>query len=150
VLRSRNGVGFEEAGNVNATGFTTGATYTFNDPHPYSGINYYKLKLVDKSGTYKFSSIIKANLNSKDVNVLVYPTMVSDMLNYVVETPKAAKMTVQVNDISGKKITNTVEFFATGSTQRSIPVSNLASGMYLLTIADESTGFKKSIIFKKN
>gem|GEM_PF-6682459 len=150
VYRSKNGINFDEIGRVNANGFSTGATYTLTDAQPGTGVNYYRLKQVDRSGANKSSGIIKVNLNSKNLDVFVYPTIVTDMLNYVVQNPNAEKLRIAVSDISGKRISNSVVSFTTGTTQKSINVNNLASGIYLLTISDETNTFKKSITFKKN
>jgi len=150
VYRSKNGVSFTEIGKVNATGFATGSTYNFNDAQPGTGTTYYRLKVVDKSANYKLSGTVKANLNTKSLDIAVYPTIVTSVLNYVVESPKAEKLRVMVTDISGKRIVSSVESFTGGTTQKSINVSTLASGVYLLTIVDDSNTFKKTVTFKKN
>jgi hypothetical protein len=150
VYRSKNGVSFTQIGKVNATGFAAGSVYTFNDAQAGAGVTYYRLKVVDKSANYKLSGIVKANLNAKSLDVAVYPTIVTSVLNYVVESPKAEKLRVMVSDVSGKRIVSTVESFTSGATQKTINVSNLASGVYLLTIVDDSNTFKKSVTFKKN
>jgi hypothetical protein len=150
VYRSKNGVNFTQIGKVSATGFANGSAYTFNDPQPGTGTSYYRLKLVDKSTNFKLSGVVKANLNAKSLDVAVYPTIVTSVLNYVIESPKAEKLRVMVSDVSGKRIVSTVESFTSGTTQKSINTSTLASGVYLLTIIDESNTFKKSVTFKKN
>jgi len=150
VYRSKNGVSFTQIGKVNATGLATGSAYTFNDAQPGTGVTYYRLKLVDKAANFKLSGVVKANLNAKSLDIAVYPTIVTSVLNYVVESPKSEKLRVMVSDISGKRIVSTVESFTSGTTQRSINTSTLASGVYLLTIIDESNTFKKSVTFKKN
>jgi len=58
-------------------------------------------------------------------------------------------MQVFLSDISGKKVNTSVEYFAAGVTQKSINVSSLASGIYLLSVYDESGSFRKSVTFKK-
>jgi len=88
VFRSKDGVNFTEIGRVNAAGISTGSTYTLNDANPGSGINYYRLRQVDRSGSYKVSGIVKVNLAASDMNVLVYPTIVSSTLNYVWKLPR--------------------------------------------------------------
>ena len=152
VYRSKNGVDFTEIGKVNASGLSNGSVYSLTDAQPSNGINYYKLKLVDKNGAFKYSNIVKANLGSlvKTLDVMVYPSIVSSSLNYIVESPKAEKLQVTVSDISGKRVNSSIQSFTNGTTQKTINVSNLASGVYLLTVADETGAFKKSVTFKKN
>ncbi len=150
IYRSTNGVSFTQIGKVNASGSITGSSYTFNDAQPGAGVSYYRIKMVDKSANFKFSGTVKVNLNAKDLDVAVYPTIVTNVLNYVVESPKAEKLRVMVSDVSGKRIVSTVESFTSGATQKTINVSNLASGIYLLTITNDTNAFKKSVTFKKN
>ncbi len=151
VYRSKNGAGFDEIGRVTATGFASGVTYNLNDAQPANGVNYYRLRQVDKNGASKYSGIIKASLASKNLDIFVYPTIIAgDVLNYVVENPKAEKLSVMVSDISGKRISNSIVNFTAGTTQKSINVSSLASGVYLLTVSDANNTFKKSVTFKKN
>jgi hypothetical protein len=149
VYRSKNATDWELVGKTNSVG-VNGGTYSLTDIHPAAGINYYKLKQVDKGGAYKFSNVVKINLNAKNLDVTVYPTIVTSALNYIVESPKAEKLRVLVTDVSGKRIVSTVESFSSGATQKSINTSTLASGVYLLTIIDDSNTFKKSVTFKKN
>jgi hypothetical protein len=148
VLRSKDGINFDEVGKVTAAGFAS--TYTLTDAQPGAGISYYKLRMVDKNGSFRYSSVVKVNLSVKQMDVHVYPTIVSDVLNYAVENPKATKLSVMVTDLTGKRVNNTVESFGTGTTQKSINVANLASGVYFLTVQEEGSGFKKSVLFKKN
>lgn len=150
VYRSKNGVSFEEVGKVNATGASNGSSYSLNDANAFAGLNYYRLKQVDKNGSFKQSGIVKVNLGAKDQNVFVYPSIVSDVLNYVVQNPKPERLRILVSDVSGKTINNSVQYFTAGTTQKAIPTANLASGVYLLSVSNEDNTFKKSIIFKKN
>ena len=149
IMRSKDGVSFAEIGRVNATG-ANGGSYSFTDPAPVAGYNYYRLKQTDKNGVFKLSGIIKVNLNAADYNAVVYPTIVTSVLNYAVESPKAVKLTVLVSDVTGKMISSSAQRFAAGTTQKTINVSALASGVYLLTVSDNEGGFKKTIRFTKN
>jgi Secretion system C-terminal sorting domain len=151
ILRSKDGASFFEIGKVNAAGINSGASYNYTDATPGAGYNFYRLKQVDKNGVYKLSGIIRVNLNATDVNALVYPTVVSSVLNYVIESPKAIKLVVTVSDVTGKIISNGVQQFTSGTTQKSMNVSALAPGVYMLTVSDnENGGFKKSVKFSKN
>jgi Secretion system C-terminal sorting domain len=149
VYRSKNGISWDFLAKVNANG--TAGTYTLTDAQPGTGTIYYRLKQVDNNGSFKVSGIVKVNLNAKGINVSLYPTVVTTgLLNYVIQNPVADKFNVQISDISGKRVNSSMEYFAAGSTQKSVNVSNLASGMYLLSVSNEDNSFKKSVIFKKN
>lgn len=151
VQRSKDGVNFFEIGKVNAANVSTGSSYIFTDAVPANGFNYYRLKQFDKNGIFKMSGIVKLNLAATDVNALVYPTVVSSVLNYAIETPKAIKLSVLVTDVTGKIIVAATPLtFAAGTTQKTINVSALSSGVYMLTVSDNEGGFKKAVKFSKN
>ena len=59
VERSTDGINFILLGRVEAKGFTSSVTnYNLVDPIPVKGLNYYRLKMYDKDGTYIYSKTI--------------------------------------------------------------------------------------------
>ncbi len=150
VYRSVDGVNWNYIVKINASG-TSSHTYYLRDVQPFGGVNYYRLKQVDTNAAFQYSNIIKVNTNGgKNLDLSIYPSVVNNVLNYVVESPKAEKLNVMLSDISGRRVSNSVKSFNGGNTQNTIDVSTLAPGIYLLTIADETNTFKKSVTFKKN
>lgn len=73
--RTFTGVGIvRSAGNGNL-----GANYQLTDPLPLAGINYYRLKQVDRDGKVKYSMIVAVSFDSNVKNALVvYPNPVSN------------------------------------------------------------------------
>jgi len=66
IERSTDGVNFTRLGKVNAAGNSSNKiSYSFNDIHPVTGINYYRLKMVDKDGKFAYSNIVTVNVNIK-------------------------------------------------------------------------------------
>jgi Secretion system C-terminal sorting domain len=150
VYKSKDGVNFTEAGRVQSAGISTGATYKFTDAQPGAGVVYYRLRQVDKNGAYKSTGVVKLRFGSSGLDVSVYPTIVTDVLNYAVETPQTAKMYVTVTDMSGKKLEGKTENFISGTSIKTINTSALAKGIYLLTVTNGAAGFSKTIKFTKN
>ena len=150
IQRSKNGTNFEDIGTVKSSGVSTGAAYSFTDMQPGAGINYYRLMEEDKNGGgTRFSGIIKVNSGIHELDVAVYPTVVNNTLNFMVENPKATKLTVQISDAAGKGISSFSENISGGITQKSLNVNTLAAGIYMLTVADNNGGFRKTIKFIK-
>lgn len=149
VYKSKDGVNFSEIGRVRASGITTGASYKFTDVTPGSGMVYYKLLQVDKNTASKSTGIVKLRLGKIYLDVNVYPTVINNVLDYGVETPRAAKMMVYVTDMSGRNIFTRLESVAIGTNKRMIDASAFAKGAYLLTVRD-AAGFSKTIKFSKN
>lgn len=59
VQRSNDGINFTTIQSINAKGNTTAPVrYQFTDDHPGNGIIYYRLEMVDKDGSSRFSAVI--------------------------------------------------------------------------------------------
>ncbi|TAD86375.1 MAG: T9SS C-terminal target domain-containing protein [Bacteroidetes bacterium] len=74
VLYSTNGADFKEVGSVKGTG--SNSNYAFNYTH--SGQAYFKLKLVDKDGSFVYSKILQTN--GRTLSITVGPNPVADRL----------------------------------------------------------------------
>lgn len=73
LLRSNNGKDFLEIGKVNSHGTTTEAhTYEWDDMSPLIGKNYYRLKSVDRDGSFDYSKIVAVDF-SADKKSSIFP-----------------------------------------------------------------------------
>jgi transcription elongation factor Elf1 len=129
---SADGLSFSKIGDVAAVGNSNSINnYSFNHNNPVSGFNYYKLKQIDQNGNYKYSAIVKVLYNKNIKQTIIAPNPVADVLNIV--EPKAIFInTVEVYDAKGalliRRTLNAEEQVY------SVPVSNLAKGIYTLKI----------------
>ncbi len=75
VERSIDGKNWVKAGTVHAANNTNGTTYHFEDGSPFSGLNYYRLKQVDKDGMFSYSTIVLLEF-AGEWRLAVYPNPV--------------------------------------------------------------------------
>ncbi|MGH2566407.1 MAG: T9SS type A sorting domain-containing protein, partial [Ginsengibacter sp.] len=125
---------------VNAAGnSSTVKNYSAYDPTPSKGINYYRLKQVDKDGSFKYSKTVavKLNLVKIGVSVLANPfhsTLVIDFLS-----PTDQAVSARLIDITGKQVANEKWSIPSGSTRKEFSnVGGLQQGMYILTLSNAS------------
>ena len=78
VEYSTNGRTFTSIGLVDGRGDNSTYSYTHQ---PATGRVYYRLKMLDRNGEIKYSTIIAMNVNCNGKNVLVYPNPASSILN---------------------------------------------------------------------
>lgn len=105
--------------------------YSFSDKAPLNGNNLYRLKMIDKDGTFAYSQI--REINFKDISdIAVYPNPAADRFYLSNVTPGGSK--ISLFDISGKKKLENVSFSTDG-----INVSILTAGTYIIRI-DTSDG----------
>lgn len=133
VMRSKDGLQFEEAGKVDGAGNSNSVLhYSFTDKNPYSGTSYYRLKQVDFDGVESYSQIAVVRLSDEGNGYSVYPNPVKDNLyiHFEAETENAFCM---IKDVSGKIIKEEKLY----DTQlHSISLNDLADGLYFLDIID--------------
>ncbi len=73
IERSQNGIDFERLGQIDAIGNSTSTqNYSFIDLNPLQGLSYYRLKIFDLDGTFKYSEIKPINIY-KNNQILVFP-----------------------------------------------------------------------------
>lgn len=66
-------------------------SYRFIDESPESGLNYYRLKMIDRDGTFAYSSI-KSVYFPEFAWAKLFPNPVSDVLNVVVSNKRVRKI----------------------------------------------------------
>ena len=135
VERSRDGIHFQEIGQVTGAGTTSSAQlYDFTDWKPFTGINYYRLKQVDHDNNYEYHKTIAVEFDKKAIqnDFIIYPTLAKEECTVFFESPLPEKSELIVLDLTGriiKRLTVTQE-----DRQKTIPVNDLISGTYLVTI----------------
>ena len=131
IERSDDGVKFSPLNAVKGHGTTNIVQdYTFTDDAPLKNINYYRLRQVDFDGKETVSKTVSINFDGKGQGkAKVYPTLVKDVVN--IELAQDTKAEISVRDLTGRVVlTQNTE----GATNTSLNLSNLNSGMYLLSI----------------
>jgi hypothetical protein len=128
VERSGNGVDFSEIGTVKNKS-NTAETYRFDDAKPLTGINYYRLKMVDNDGKTTYSKIESATINAnKDWKI--YPTSLSKNTPLSIELPVGIeRANLQLFDLSGRLLKE-----MTVTNRADIDISNLNSGVFVYQI----------------
>jgi hypothetical protein len=142
VQRSKDGANYTTIGFVKGSGSSTqDVTYTFTDPAPLPGNNYYRLKQIDITNFATFSSIRRINMDKLHQDVQLFPNPARDIITI---TNIKAGDHLSVFNTHG----NLVHRKVASSGQESIAVGKLASGVYLLQVTDRDNN-KRIIRFTK-
>jgi hypothetical protein len=126
IQHSKDGTSFTDIGNLKAIG--SGANdYSFMDNYPTNGINYYRLKSVDKDGSFAYSKIVSVQFTVNSNQLSVYPNPSKDKVtvrgNHIAS--------IQVVDNMGKILKTQIVKDATNPT---LSVGSLPVGVYHLRI----------------
>jgi hypothetical protein len=130
VQRSVDGIGFTAIRQLEAAGGGAPYTYTTTDTHVPSGTVYYRLQIVDISGSVSYSPIILFNIGQHQA-VNVYPRLITGNSPVTCTYPATAGSAwFRIIGIDGR-IWQTVPL-AAGTTQTTIDVSGLPRGNYFI------------------
>lgn len=139
VERSGNGFDFTPIGRVAAAGNSQyRIDYAFTDHDPFTGVNYYRLKLVDLDGRTDVSNVIAVAFKGNGDKVMVYPNPATDRLNLAVELPDQATVTLRILDATGRMVRELHPVMEPGQTALGIDVGNLAPGPYLVHLGSSN------------
>jgi hypothetical protein len=135
VQRSGDGRNFKALGKVTAAGNSSAErTYHFADANA-SGDSYYRLRMVDINGSYKYSSVVKI-ASSTTISVNFYPNPVQDQLQVSLNTDKTGTAEVMISNNNGQVVYRSTRSVNDGSNVFNIPVSRLAKGNYVITVVN--------------
>jgi len=133
IERSVNGREFISIGNTAAKNSASN-NYSRTDEKPVAGVSYYRLKMIDLDGSYKYSNIVSVKLRSNGLSV--YPNPVKDQIS--LQHDLAGKnATVSVVDFAGKQALRVN--IQQGALQTSIDASKLAPGTYMIVFDNDGT-----------
>ncbi len=121
--------GFTQIGSVKAKG--NSSAYTFTDAKPATGINTYRLKMVDADGSSTYSEIAsaKANCPVPAAAIAVYPNPASTAVN--VKGLKEGS-TLRLMDVTGRMLLEK----ANSGTTETLDLSRLPSALYTLQVIE--------------
>jgi hypothetical protein len=106
-----------------------------NNPLP---VYYYRLKMVDMDGKFRYSMIAKIRMSSKGIFVEVAPNPFKEQLQLRVnvETAQQDEANIILSDMSGKVLFRKTSLLKKGNNAITIDeVKQFASGVYLLQIS---------------
>lgn len=145
VERSNNGTYFTAIGSVAATG---SKAYTYSDDaNTNKGSRvYYRLKKVDKDGTYTYSDVFSLHI-PLNVKFSVYPNPASDIIQLQFNSTSNASVQVIITDLIGKTLIN--KAFAANNGLVKISTSNLSNGTYLVKAIIAGEQYLQKIVVAK-
>ena len=131
---SKNGVDFDRAGTIKPSSSNAG-NYQFNTTQS-SGKNYYRLKIIDKDGSFTYSKVIPISTSCSDKVVKVFPNPVKldQLLNVNISGYDAS--------VKGDLYSSTGQFVKTyvlKNGANNLSVENLAQGFYTLRVSENGS-----------
>jgi trimeric autotransporter adhesin len=136
IERSADARQFTTIGKVIAAGESnTLRPYTFIDPSPLSGNNYYRLLQLDRDSSKMYSSVVQVNIKA-DAALRIFPNPVSGTkMNVELNVPSSGILRQRIIDINGITVWtgNSIQL-EKGVQTIGINTSLLSAGIYFLKL----------------
>ncbi len=146
IQRSSDGLSFEQVARINGQGGSLSYAYRFTDEEAFDE-NYYRLKMVDLDGSFKFSDIEIVTLDCNESSIKLYPNPVKDQENIIIEFDDIdEQVQIAIYDKSGKLVKN-FYYNPVNGRKTSINVAELTVGAYLINF--QYAGKREAIKFVK-
>ncbi len=125
---------YTKIGTVNGKGASNNVlTYALPDLQPYNGVAFYRLVQKNQYGDISFTDIKTVNRSTIPVSYYtVYPNPVHGILNVKVTTTVSEKTTVEIYDMTGRRMIAKPVTLAAGEQNLQLDMSSLKNGTYVL------------------
>lgn len=123
---------------INAAGNSSVVkNYNAYDARPLNGVNFYRIKQVDKDGNFKYSKTVRVNLNFSKTGVSVLANPFHSLLTVDFSSAIEQSVSARLIDITGKQVAVEKWTISTGNSRMNFSnVSGLQQGMYILNISN--------------
>jgi hypothetical protein len=134
IEHSTDGRSFNPIAEVTAAGnSSTAITYNYTHTTPIRGVNYYRLRLIDRDNSFRYSPI-RSVRNEGLANVSVYPNPVKAALSVSIEADKAITGQVVITDLNGRQVYTRTVNLVQGGNLLPVNTSALQAGTYILKV----------------
>ncbi len=136
--RSADAETFTEVARVQGAGVSVSPVfYSWTDRYPLPGINYYRLKQVDKDGSYRYTGTVSVVVATQQLSPVVYPNPTAEGIFYVslqVDEPTPFQLTV--TDALGRVMQASDVVYQPGYDVEMVDLSAWPAGSYFLLLTD--------------
>jgi hypothetical protein len=134
IEKSLDGQRFNSIGHVSARNTATTNSYTCDDLNTGTGGVYYRIKMIDKDGSFRYSNIVSVRYD-KLLSLSVYPNPSTG--NVMVSHPAAKKGIIQIFNAKGQLMLS--KSLVAGAFQSMLLTEHLPAGRYQVILQGENS-----------
>jgi glucose/arabinose dehydrogenase len=136
--RSSNGINFQPINRQEARNNPGTSQYSYADNNFSPGMNYYRLKIVEHGAIIRYSMIVKTVSENENNQLRIAPNPVTGNFSLTYYSLAENKITIEINDISGRLIHTLREEVNKGQNVIYIQSSpDWYAGVYFISIKEE-------------
>lgn len=144
IERSINGIDFSAIGSMPSNNSPLSSLYTFIDPSPVNGTNYYRIRYSSENGSIKYSDTRTVYFSGGKHSFSLFPSITSDKLNILLYSRSMDDHAVIYNN-SGSRLKS----IKLNSGLNSVDVSSLPAGLYLVILYSANGEREQSRFIKR-
>lgn len=148
IERSVDGINFLPIGKVSALNGSGKNNYQYNDLQPQKGINYYRIKQVDKDGASSLSKTVEVLFDGTTISWSIYPNPIVNNI-HIRWRETLTNVSLSITDMKGKLILTQQYVTLLAGQEQVIPTSTMANGIYMLTIQSNTGKQTQQIVVNK-
>ena len=136
VQHSNDGNKFTDIAGAVIRATNSAASYSFTDNAPFKKFNYYRLKIIDKSGLLTNGKVAVVN-NGNGISsgyITIFPNPAVNFLNIQTKAGQKGKAVVSITSAEGQTVYKS-DYTITNESIVNLDVKNLASGNYFVRIS---------------
>jgi hypothetical protein len=140
IEKSKNGLNnWSKIGEKQAKGTNNAINHReIEDETPFT-ISYYRLKMIDKDGSFEYSKIIILAHKSQRLELLsLFPNPSNAQINVQLYSPENEEIEISIKDLNGRIVAFFNKNIAQGENNFNQDVSDLPNGIYFLQLKNDS------------
>ena len=139
---------YEKAGALNAKGsFANLNQYQYSDHFATAGVNYYRLKMIDKDGQFTYSKVIAVNVKNTNAGSIAVLSVRAqgEVMNYFIKSSGVKPATILLADMQGRVLYSKSVVLSTGINALNHNVS-LQKAAYVLKVITKEVSLSQAFI----
>ncbi len=138
VERSSNGVNFTRIKSIIAIGNSIEKTeYCFKDNQPLVGLNYYRIKQIDKNGKFTYGNVVSVSFSAKDNLLKLYPNPGKNNFRICFTANQEGLFLANIINTRGSIVKEIALNAIIGQNNHQLDLSELCSGYYTIVLKNK-------------
>ena len=129
----------------NADKYNSMVNYEFTDHMPNTGTNYYRLKLVDKNGSSRFSNTKQVYIDVIKNSINVFPNPLNNSGTLVINGTNNTTAALRIRNLFGQSIVNRNVTINKGENRIPFDVTMLQPGIYIVELTTNEKVYTNKI-----
>jgi hypothetical protein len=147
VEKSNDHDKWEKVGWVDIKTSSFTSDYSLLDQEPFEGRSYYRLKMVEKSGSSRYSNIKLIQIDRLVRNMKLYPNPAKNSVIISLISDKSQPATLQIRSIAGQLVFKKSLSLETSENKIPVDITTIPNGLYVVELAiSEKTYINKLTI----